>query len=352
MREDAEMTRFTLGGFLRDKAFVIVIEIAAIFLVTLMLIVLGVARDAIVLIGAILVAAFAICLILEFRRRAKFWNALLELSQAVDKVQYFNTLKLDPDFLEGKLAYEAIQSNASLAANEITDLRTQNAEHAEYIELWVHEIKTPLAAAKLLLNKMHGADEERMKLEIERLETLVQQALFAARSDSLSNDYLLREINLASLVNEACKANMRYLTSCDIAINMHVDPDITVVTDKTWMMFILSQLITNAAKYDSKTITFSALLPDHEGTNACTTLEVRDDGCGIPAADVPRVFNRGFTGEVGRAHGSATGMGLYLVARMCAQMGLGVMLASEEGVGTRVCISFPHDRRRAQALES
>lgn len=70
-----------------------------------------------------------------------------------------------------------------------------------------------------------------------------------------------------------------------------------------------------------------------------------------PAADVPRVFDRGFTGEVGRAHGSATGMGLFLVARMCTQMGLGIMLASEEGVGTRVQISFPHDRRRMHLIQ-
>ena len=77
-------------------------------------------------------------------------------------------------------------------------------------------------------------------------------------------------------------------------------------------------------------------------------LEVRDNGCGIPAADVPRVFERGFTGQVGRAHGSATGMGLYLVASLCASMGLHVGLASEEGVGTRVILTFPHDRTRKE----
>jgi len=77
-------------------------------------------------------------------------------------------------------------------------------------------------------------------------------------------------------------------------------------------------------------------------------LEVRDNGCGIPAADVPRVFERGFTGQVGRAHGSATGMGLYLVASLCASMGLHVGLASEEGTGTRVILTFPHDRTRKE----
>jgi len=122
------------------------------------------------------------------------------------------------------------------------------------------------------------------------------------------------------------------------------------MADKTWLAFILSQLIVNAAKYDATTITFSVCIPDEEGPNACTMLEVRDDGCGVPAADVPRVFDRGFTGEVGRSHGSATGMGLYLVARLCAQMGIGIMFASDQGIGSRVVLGFPHDRRRARLI--
>lgn len=344
----SEDNRFTVRAFLRDKVVGALIWLLAIAFTSLLLVMVGVARDAIILIDIVLVAALVAVLLVQYRQRVRFWNELSQAMRAFDKVQYFGTLESEPSFVEGRIAFEAIQKASMLATDEITSLRAQSAEHSEYVELWVHEIKTPIAAAKLILSKMHGADEERLKYEVERLESLVEQALFAARSDSLSNDYLLREANLASLVNEACKDNMRYLTSSGIAIDMQVDRSIDVIADKTWMIFILSQLITNAAKYDARTITFSAQQADREGPDACTTLEIKDDGCGIPASDVPRVFDRGFTGEVGRAHGSATGMGLYLAARLCAQMGVGIMLASEEGLGTRVCLSFPHDRRRAQ----
>ena len=233
-----------------------------------------------------------------------------------------------------------------LNKDELGELRTQNHERAQYTELWVHEVKTPLAAAKLVLDRMHGPDVAKLKIELERIEGLVEQALFTARSDTLVNDYLIREVRLADAVGEACKSNMCYLASCGVTLNMQVDPQVTVMADRTWLAFILNQLITNAAKYDASTITFTTYEEGNEGPHACTVLELRDDGCGIPAADVPRVFDRGFTGEVGRAHGSATGMGLFLVARMCAQMGLDVLLASEEDIGTRVQIKFPHDRRR------
>lgn len=341
-----DTARFTPISFVRDKALALMLALVTIAFVTSLLGILGTTTDAILLIDLTLVAVLLLIFVLEYRRRARFWKSIEEALESLDKTRYFDELVCEPTFLEGKIALDMARSIAEQATHEGNELRMQSHDRAQYTELWVHEVKTPLAAARLLLDKMHGEDASKLKLELERVERLVEQALFTARSDTLVNDYVIREIVLGDAVGEACKANMRYLTSCGVAIDIHIDPQTTVVADKAWLAFILTQLIINAAKYDATTITFEAYENDKEGPHACTVLEVRDDGCGIPAADVPRVFDRGFTGEVGRAHGSATGMGLYLVARMCAQMGLGIMLASEEGVGTRVQLSFPHDRRR------
>lgn len=346
-----DMPRFTMRAFLRDEVPILALTCAVIAFVSFMLVVLGMTTDAILLIDFTLVAVLILAFILEYRRRALFWKGIGEALESLDKTRYFDEIVHEPAFLEGRIALAMARSIAEQAMREGNELRMQSHDRAQYTELWVHEVKTPLAAARLLLDKMHGEDASILKLEIERVEHLVEQALFTARSDTLVNDYVIREIALGDAVGEACKANMRYLTSCGVAIDIRIDPQTTVVADKAWLAFILTQLIINAAKYDAETITFEACENDEEGPHACTMLEVRDDGCGIPAADVPRVFDRGFTGEVGRAHGSATGMGLFLVARMCTQMGLGIMLASEEGVGTRVQISFPHDRRRMHLIQ-
>lgn len=342
-------TKFSLLDYLRDRIPLIMLWLACMILITIMLVVLLIPFDAIVLIAIIMAIVLVLAIYLDYHRRADFWKSLAHIAETLERAEYLEDLIDSPLFIEGQIAHDSACMISRRASQEIAELRARNREHAEYTELWVHEVKTPLAAAKLTLDKMHGPDADTLKHELERLEGMVEQALFAARSESLASDYLIREISLIEAVREACRSNMRYLTSCKVALDMHIEPDVTVLADKTWLAFILSQLITNAAKYEANTITFTAILPDREGPNACTPLEVRDDGCGIPAADVPRVFDRGFTGEVGRAHGSATGMGLYLVARMCKRMGLGVMIASEEGVGTRVMLSFPHDRRRAQA---
>ena len=342
----SDAPRFTIGAFLRDKMLTLVFTCAVVLFISFMLVVLGTVVDAVVLIGLTLVIAVVLALAVEYRRRVRFWKSVTDATEALDRTKHFADLVHEPTFVEGMIALETVRAIAEQAARENGELETQSYDRAQYTELWVHEVKTPLAAARLLLDKMHGEDAGKLKLELERVENLVEQALFTARSDTLVNDYLIREIALASAVGEACKANMRYLTSCGVSVDIRIDPQVTVVADKTWLAFILTQIIVNAAKYDATTIVFESREEGAEGPHACTTLEMRDDGCGIPAADVPRVFDRGFTGEVGRAHGSATGMGLFLVARMCTQMGLGIMLASEEGTGTRVQISFPHDRRR------
>lgn len=341
-----DQARFSPVAFLRDRLATMALGIAALVFTTCVLLVLDVTIDGVILVISVLLAVMVLSLVIEYRRRKGFWQRLDESMDVLDKTSYFGDLVREPEFLEGVLAYETLLEATKHASDEIAELEAQNNEHAAYTELWVHEVKTPLAAAKLLLDKMHGPDAGKLKYELERMEGLVEQALFAARSSTLANDYLIREINLADVVNEACKANMRCLTSRGISIDIQVDPGLRVFADKAWLAFMLGQLISNSAKYDARTITFRVMPPPDEGPHTCTIFEIADDGCGIPAADVPRVFDRGFTGEVGRAHGSATGMGLYLVARMCGQLGLGIMLASEEGVGTRVSISFPHDRRR------
>ena len=344
--------RYSFGTFLKDRALFLAAAVLLLAFLTVVLSVLTVSLGGIVVIDLVVAVGALIYLALEYARDATFWRTLSESADSLEKSAYFIDLVEDPRTLKGKIAYSMAFAIANADAEELSALHQTLRANSEYIELWVHEAKTPLAAAKLVTKRMQGKDALILRRELERMGDLVEQALFSARMDTLDRDYLIREVNLADIAKEACKSHMHYLTSLDIALDFRIDPDLKVFADKIWLEFIITQIIINAAKYDAKTITFTATPPTQESSQASTVLEIRDNGCGIPAGDVPRVFDRGFTGEVGRAHGSATGMGLYLVACMCTSMGLSLMLASEEGVGTRVQIGFPHDRRRMRLTES
>ena len=227
-----DMPRFTMRAFLRDKAPILALACAVIAFVSFMLVVLGMTTDAILLIDFTLVAVLILAFILEYRRRALFWKSIGEALESLDKTRYFDEIVHEPAFLEGRIALAMARSIAEQAMREGNELRMQSHDRAQYTELWVHEVKTPLAAARLLLDKMHGEDASILKLELERVEHLVEQALFTARSDTLVNDYVIREIALGDAVGEACKANMRYLTSCGVTIDIRIDPQTTVVADK------------------------------------------------------------------------------------------------------------------------
>lgn len=344
--------RYNFGSYIHDNIFQIVAILAFGIFMTFMLVVMQVTVDAIMLLDTVFIFLLLGMLLFGYYRRFKFWNEVMAVSESIDKVEHFESLIQDPTFLDGMVAKESIDNLLACAISEITDLKSDKTSHSRYIEQWVHEVKTPLAASKLILNQMHGNETDALKREIERTERLVEQALYAAKSDSLSKDYLISDVGLNDLVRGACKSNMQLLTTKNISLSIQIDSDLMVLADKMWLEFILSQILVNSAKYDAANIEFIVKQNDSNEIAGETILEIKDDGCGIPAEDVPRVFDRGFTGEVGRAHGSATGMGLYLAAIMCSKMGIGISLSSEEGVGTRVNLSFPHDNRMRDLLKN
>jgi signal transduction histidine kinase len=159
-----------------------------------------------------------------------------------------------------------------------------------------------------------------VSLELGRVDRFVEQALFYARSKSVEKDYVIKQISLKQLIGELLKKNASLLIAKKIKVELNADGE--VHSDSKWLMFILQQLLDNSIKYRAKTISFSF---------AGQTLTVKDDGVGIPAQDLPSIFERGFTGENGRIVARSTGMGLYLCRELCSKLGLTISAASQKG---------------------
>lgn len=341
---------FTPASYVRDNVIGLAAFLLALTSTTIILPALGVSSSGVLLVADILTLVALGAGFLDYRRKATFYHELRHLSAQLRQACVLPSLIAEPSFLEGRITYEAAQRLAQLSAEETATLRDDAAAYRRYVELWIHEIKTPIAAINLMLANHPGPESAKVARELERIEAQVDQALYYARSTSVERDYAIREINLAAVAREACKRHSRFLIEKSCIPSFDIPDKMTVLADEPWLVFILGQVVVNAAKYDAATLTFTAREEETGTSRGRTVLEVRDDGCGIPATDVPRVFERGFTGEVGRAHGSATGMGLYLIANLCASMGLHVGLASEEGTGTRVILTFPHNRTRKELL--
>ena len=214
-------------------------------------------------------------------------------------------------------------------ANQM-DLRYQDM--MDYYTIWAHQIKTPIASMRLHLQNEDSPLSRQLSSDLVRIEQYVEMVMAFLRLDADSTDYVIREHDL----DEIIRGSVRRFSGEFIArkLVLHYAPvSATVITDEMWLRFVIEQALSNALKYTpSGSITISLEVPK--------TLCIRDTGIGIAPEDLPRIFEKGYTGCNGRADQKASGIGLYLCKRICANLGHGISAASVPGEGTSVRINL------------
>ena len=342
-----------LGGYLRDRAPSVAVLAAALALCALALSAYRVERGVVALVVVVMAAGVILALLLDYLRRRGFYARLSRTvdSLADEGVAYLAPELLDaPATLEERLLHEALLRESKCMADQVAAMRADQREYRDYVETWVHEVKTPIAAGRLVAANKPGPATDAMDAELGRIEGYVEQALYYARSTSLDRDFQVRDVLLADAVRASVRRCARTLIGARVTPELG-ELDLTVSADPKWLEFMLGQLLGNAAKYrkpgeGSGRVRIWAQRRE-TGLDAWETLlHVEDDGIGVPAADLARVFDRGFTGANGRLYARSTGMGLYLVRELCNKMGLSVGMESAEGAWTHVTIAFPASARR------
>lgn len=338
----------SIASYMRGHVTSVTIGLLACAAVWSMLRVVGQGSQLAWLFAIVVGLAFIAAGISNYLRERAFCRQLAELAASgADALDLVAELR-EPGYPAGDVAYDALKCVASLANARVGELAARDREYREFVETWVHEIKTPLSAADLMIENLDDRRLKPLAHELDRMNAYVEQALYYARSNSVENDYLVRGCKLSQLVGSAVKSRAQELIGAGMGVAMS-DLDCQVFADPKWLQFVLGQLIDNAVRYrraEGARIDFLARVLDQGKADERVVLDVRDNGCGIAAADVGRVFERGFTGTNGRTHAKSTGLGLYLVRNLCEKMGLAVSIASVQDQWTCVSISFPTNRMR------
>lgn len=226
--------------------------------------------------------------------------------------------------------YFAVMKNVSRSAiGAVETERSLRREYCEYVESWIHEIKTPLTACSLILS--NGGDPKKLRAELKRAENLTENILYLARLRTIETDTQISAVSVRAVADGAVKSQMELLLAAGVSVE--VEGDFTAYTDAKAVEFVLKQLLSNAAKYCPRGHVSIAA----QGNELC----VQDDGCGISPHELPRVFARGFVGSAGRRSGGGTGMGLYIAHELCSSLGVGLGVQSKEGEYTRFTLLFP-----------
>lgn len=286
-------------------------------------------------------AGFFLMLILDFLERKEFYNRLLEAASDPEGILYLSEFMKEPHFREGQVLYQILKQDEKYMNDRIADQQKELQEYKEYVETWVHEVKTPIAVSRLIMENNRDPVTRSLEEEMDKLERFVEQMLYYSKSNSLQDDYRIRPVVLKELIMEVVKEHAKAMIAEKVTPKFE-DLDFVVLTDSKWMRFILGQIISNGVKYHARKrkpeLIFSAV---KNGT--IITLSITDNGIGIPDEDVKRVFRKGFTGENGRAYAKSTGMGLYLCDMLCRKLGSRLDLSSQKGEGTVVSIEFAED---------
>lgn len=248
------------------------------------------------------------------------WGIVL----VVSFVSYRNSLKAEP--VEEK-------------DDEEEELRWQIVrEKEDFFAMWAHQIKTPIAALNLLLQSKE-TDTGMCRQELFKIEGYVEMALNYLRFDGMSNDMVLSSVSLSSMAKQVVKKFRTVFIHKHISVQLE-NLDYNILTDEKWFVFVLEQIVSNAVKYTNEgSVTISAR---EEGRRIL--VEIKDTGIGIQSEDIPRLFQKGFTGYNGRMDKKASGLGLYLSKGVCNKLGHGLDVESVRGEGTKVTISVYNEK--------
>lgn len=270
---------------------------------------------------------FGIYMLVDYRKKQEFYRELKESTEAGASLKPMPSHKH-----EEKLAIELLAMQKQHFELEMDRLKKDQKEWHEYMTTWVHEIKTPISVSKMIFETEEGL--ESLEEEMERIEQFVDQALYYTRASDFSKDYFIQEQNVEQVIKDAIKGKRKLFLSKNIKLQLSLPP-MEVLTDKKGLLFILNQILFNSLKYTSK----GGEIAVHVNADE-RRITIRDTGIGIAAEDLPRIFEKGFTGKNGRQFTASTGMGLYLAKKIAGKLGHQLSIHSVEGSYTEVTIQF------------
>lgn len=229
-----------------------------------------------------------------------------------------------------------IEKLRKINRDNMTAYQTERSEALDYYTTWVHQIKTPISVMQMILQSDDTDEHRVLSAELFRVEQYAEMALNYIRLDSNSNDLVIKELDLDEVIRGCVRRYAAQFIRKKLTIK-YSGTDAKVLSDEKWLTFIIEQLLSNAVKYTEKGFVEISVSDEK-------LLSVKDTGIGIAQEDIPRIFEKGFTGYNGRENSKSTGLGLYLCEKAAKMLGHKISAQSEIGKGSVFTIDLHRDK--------
>lgn len=275
---------------------------------------------------------FAIFLTVRYHKETNFYKGLEEWESSLDLTGLPKARSPFEKIIERSVTVQTESLKIEASAN-----RTMLEQEKDELLSWIHEVKTPLTAMSLMIDRMED-EKLRANLRFEwlRIHLLLDQQLHQKRIPFIENDLYIEKADLKVIIYSEIKMLQSWCMQKGIGFDVELG-NTEVMTDAKWLAFILRQLLTNAVKYSEK----SDILIKSRNRDGRVILEVTDFGRGIDPRDLPRIFEKGFTSTSKHQDSAATGMGLYLAKKVSQPLFIHFEVQSKFGVGTTFTLIFP-----------
>ena len=326
-----------LVSYIKDKVISIVIYLLMVVLISLILKVFNLDKSVLIVIFLILITNGIMLILVNYFRKRSYYNNILGMLDKLDKKYLVLETVLEPTTYEEEIVNNILYDiNKSMIENINIQKRSIN-EFKDYIEMWIHEVKLPIASMVLKCHNHKEVNSNELLSIIRRLDNDIDQILYYMRSEITEKDFIISEVSLKDIVRSVSLKNKDDLLENKIELEVNVDNE-CVYTDKKWMEFILNQIISNSIKYKKEKDSFIKITSNVSEDKV--NLIVYDNGIGISKGDIKRVFDKSFTGKNGRDKIKSTGMGLYIVKNLCSKLGHNIYIESALDEYTKVIIEF------------
>ena len=339
------------GKYVKDRHTEIIFGAVAFAIILLLLLAFHTPPALIIMVMAVFLIFMVAAFLWDYNRKRGFYQQLKENLNDLDKKNLAAEIISEPDFYEGKILHATLYEMGKSMTEQISKAEQSVTDFKDYVEMWVHEAKLPVAAL-LLKNFNRGndgmndgddigsddAESDQIKKQLMKLDAYTEQILYFTRSEVAEKDFLIKQASLAKIFGSVAARMREELQDNQFDIRVS-GLDVQVMTDSKWMEFVLTQLISNSIKYGAEDRE-RVLEVFAEEKDQQVHLHVRDNGIGISEADLPRIFEKSFTGENGRRREKSTGMGLYIARNLCRKLGHGITAESVQGEYTEFIITF------------
>ena len=323
--------------YLKDNLINIIIYLSTIILIVLILNAFKMPiYVSIICFCIFMVCGISIITISYIKKNSFYKNYLSNLEKLSKKYLILETIP-EPNTYEEKILVNSLYDiNKSMIEN-INEYQRSTIEFKEFVELWIHEVKIPISS---LILKCHNNKEKYDKSFlslIRRLDNQIDEVLYYVRSENTEKDFAIAEVSLKEVIRNVGLKNKDDLLESNIDFITDLK-DLKISTDKKWLEFIINQIINNSIKDKKDQESYIKISAVEQSEKK--VLEIYDNGIGIPSKDLKRVFEKSFTGSNGREKVKSTGMGLYIVKKLCDKLGHNIKIESKEKDYTKVIIEF------------